>query len=85
MACFSEFNPKLSEVTHPTRVAYVKFMAKKIKRDVTFADEADVQTLENEKRDAPERSSQRSLERVFRASLVNYTEQEFYWSLNFLF
>lgn len=69
---FSEFNPKLGEVTHPTRVAYVKFMAKKIKRDVKFADENEAAaSLENEKRTDSTRSSSRSLERIVRGSMVS--------------
>lgn len=39
-----EFNPKLSEVTHTTRVAYAKFMSTKIKKEIKFEVE-----VENEK------------------------------------
>jgi transient receptor potential cation channel subfamily C protein 4 len=33
------YNPKLAEVTHPTRVAYAKFMNAKIKKELRFNDD----------------------------------------------
>ena len=42
-----EFNPKLAEVSHTTRVAYAKFMTTKIKKEISFED--DQVTIENEK------------------------------------
>lgn len=66
-----EFNPKLGEVAHPTRVAYVKFMAKKIKRDVKFTDDTEQATIENEKRNDSPRGSQRSFDKIVRGSMVN--------------
>lgn len=42
-----EFNPKLAEVSHTTRVAYAKFMTTKIKKEIKFEDEKIV--VENEK------------------------------------
>ncbi|XP_055637159.1 transient receptor potential protein [Toxorhynchites rutilus septentrionalis] len=43
-----EFNPKLSEVTPVTRVAYVKFMTSKLKKDFREG-EADEAVVENER------------------------------------
>lgn len=34
-----EYNPKLADVTHTTRVAYAKFMSTKIKKEIMFEDE----------------------------------------------
>lgn len=42
-----EFNPKLADVSHHTRVAYAKFMTTKIKKEISFED--DRVTIENEK------------------------------------
>ena len=42
-----EFNPKLADVSHTTRVAYAKFMTTKIKKEFRFED--DQVTIENEK------------------------------------
>lgn len=42
-----EFNPKLADVSHTTRVAYAKFMTTKLKKEIKFEDEK-VQ-YENEK------------------------------------
>lgn len=73
-----DLNPKLGEVQHGTRVAYVKFMAKKIKREVKFMDEDTGSTpptttaFEHEKRTDSARSSNRSIERVFRESMVSF-------------
>lgn len=71
-----DLNPKLGEVQHGTRVAYVKFMAKKIKREVKFFDDELTQSaptttsFEHEKRMDSTRGSNRSIERVFRESMV---------------
>ncbi|XP_029707895.2 transient receptor potential protein-like [Aedes albopictus] len=56
-----EFNPKLSEVTPVTRVAYVKFMTSKLKKDIGKEDEADAATFENERRGSTTRSSLKKL------------------------
>ncbi|XP_021712713.1 transient receptor potential protein-like isoform X1 [Aedes aegypti] len=56
-----EFNPKLSEVTPVTRVAYVKFMTTKLKKDAGKEDEADAATFENERRGSTTRSSIKKL------------------------
>ncbi|XP_062537580.1 transient receptor potential protein [Armigeres subalbatus] len=56
-----EFNPKLSEVTPVTRVAYVKFMQKKLKKDMGKDEEADEIGFENERRDSAKRSSIKKL------------------------
>lgn len=45
-----EYNPKLSEVSQSTRVAYVKFMSKKMRKD----DHLDTIILENEEKDHKE-------------------------------
>lgn len=42
-----EFNPKLADVSHTTRIAYAKFMTSKIKKEIKF-EESKVQ-IENEK------------------------------------
>jgi transient receptor potential cation channel subfamily C member 4 len=42
-----EYNPKLADVSHHTRVAYAKFMTTKIKKEIRFEDEK--VTVENEK------------------------------------
>lgn len=42
-----EFNPKLADVSHTTRVAYAKFMTTKLKKEITFEDEKI--SIENEK------------------------------------
>ncbi|CRK91249.1 CLUMA_CG004929, isoform A [Clunio marinus] len=42
-----EFNPKLADVSHTTRVAYAKFMTSKIKKELKF--ENDKIQIENEK------------------------------------
>jgi transient receptor potential cation channel subfamily C member 4 len=42
-----EFNPKLADVSHTTRIAYAKFMTTKIKKEIKFEDEK--VTNENEK------------------------------------
>lgn len=34
-----QYNPKLADVSHPTRVAYAKFMTTKIKKEIKFEDE----------------------------------------------
>lgn len=34
-----QYNPKLADVSHPTRVAYAKFMTTKIKKEIKFKDE----------------------------------------------
>jgi transient receptor potential cation channel subfamily C len=34
-----QYNPKLADVSHPTRVAYAKFMTSKIKKEIKFQDE----------------------------------------------
>lgn len=34
-----QYNPKLADVSHPTRVAYAKFMTTKIKKEIKFQDE----------------------------------------------
>lgn len=67
---------------HGTRVAYVKFMANKIKREVKFLDEelgmnpsssyVASTTFEHEKRTDSARSSNKSLDRVFRESIVSF-------------
>lgn len=69
-----DLNPKLGDVQHGTRVAYVKFMAKKIKREVKFFDEdttPTTTTIEHEKRTDSARSSNRSIDRVLRESKVS--------------
>ena len=43
-----ELNPKLGEVSHTTRVAYVKFMTTKLKKEIRF-EEDDRFEVENEK------------------------------------
>lgn len=43
-----EFNPKLAEVSHTTRVAYAKFMTTKIKKEIKFEDDEKI-VVENEK------------------------------------
>lgn len=60
----------MENVQHGARVAYVKFMAKKIKREVKFTDETEAATIENEKRNSSTRSSQRSVDRVVMGSIV---------------
>lgn len=42
-----EFNPKLAEVSHTTRIAYAKFMTTKLKKEIKF--ENDKIQIENEK------------------------------------
>lgn len=42
-----EFNPKLADVSHSTRVAYAKFMTTKLKKEIKFEDDKVV--IENEK------------------------------------
>lgn len=42
-----EFNPKLAEVSHTTRIAYAKFMTSKLKKEIKF--ENDKIQIENEK------------------------------------
>jgi transient receptor potential cation channel subfamily C member 4 len=43
-----EYNPKLADVSHHTRVAYAKFMTAKLKKEIRFED--DKVTIENEKK-----------------------------------
>lgn len=74
---YSEFNPNLENVQHGARVAYVKFMAKKIKREVKFTDETEIATIENEKRNSSTRSSQRSIDRVVMGSIVSISNKMF--------
>ncbi|XP_063706118.1 transient receptor potential protein [Culicoides brevitarsis] len=77
-----DLNPKLGEVQHGTRVAYVKFMAKKIKREVKFMDEelgtnsGTSTTFEHEKRTDSARSSQKSIDKVFRESIKRKMEEK---------
>uniref|UniRef100_A0A182KCS2 Transient receptor ion channel domain-containing protein n=1 Tax=Anopheles christyi TaxID=43041 RepID=A0A182KCS2_9DIPT len=55
-----EYNPKLSEVTPVTRVAYVKFMTTKMKKDaadVAAAGGSETTSFENERRQSWKRSS----------------------------
>lgn len=40
-----QYNPKLADVSHTTRIAYAKFMTTKIKKEIKFEDE---QTVKNE-------------------------------------
>lgn len=68
-----EYNPKLSEVTPVTRVAYVKFMTTKMKKDAADvaaataaaeaagASETSTSTFENERRQTWKRSSLKNL------------------------
>lgn len=42
-----EFNPKLADVSHHTRIAYAKFMTTKLKKEIRFEDSQ--VTIENEK------------------------------------
>lgn len=72
---YSEFNPNLENVQHGARVAYVKFMAKKIKREVKFTDETELATIENEKQNNSKRSSQRSIDRVVMGSIVSISNK----------
>lgn len=51
-----EYNPKLSEVSQSTRVAYVKFMSKKFGKD----DHLDAVFLENEEKDRKRREAEES-------------------------
>lgn len=44
-----EFNPKLADVSHHTRIAYAKFMTTKIKKEIRFEDNQ--VSIENEKLD----------------------------------
>ncbi|XP_065082412.1 transient receptor potential protein-like [Ochlerotatus camptorhynchus] len=58
-----EFNPKLSEVTPVTRVAYVKFMTTKLKKDLgkDKDQEKDETSFENERRGSSKRGSLKKL------------------------
>uniref|UniRef100_A0A182PV03 Transient receptor ion channel domain-containing protein n=1 Tax=Anopheles epiroticus TaxID=199890 RepID=A0A182PV03_9DIPT len=59
-----EYNPKLSEVTPVTRVAYVKFMTTKMKKDaadVAAAGGSETTSFENERRQSWKRSSLKNL------------------------
>uniref|UniRef100_A0A182W588 Transient receptor ion channel domain-containing protein n=1 Tax=Anopheles minimus TaxID=112268 RepID=A0A182W588_9DIPT len=58
-----EYNPKLSEVTPVTRVAYVKFMTTKMKKDAAdvAASGSETTSFENERRQSWKRSSLKNL------------------------
>ncbi|XP_053678786.1 transient receptor potential protein [Anopheles nili] len=57
-----EYNPKLSEVTPVTRVAYVKFMTTKLKKDVAdVAASGESTSFENERRQSWKRSSLKNI------------------------
>ncbi|XP_058063858.1 transient receptor potential protein isoform X2 [Anopheles bellator] len=73
------YNPKLSEVTPVTRVAYVKFMTTKLKKDVAdgaaaTADEAAGAAFENERRQSWKRNSLKKL--VDMKDKINNLSQE---------
>ncbi|XP_058443058.1 transient receptor potential protein [Malaya genurostris] len=55
-----EYNPKLSEVTPVTRVAYVKFMTKKLKKDMQEGG-TDEANIENERKPSIKRKSLKNL------------------------
>lgn len=56
-----EFNPKLSEVAPVTRVAYVKFMKTKLKKDMGKDQEKDETSFENERQGSSKRGSLKKL------------------------
>jgi transient receptor potential cation channel subfamily C member 4 len=68
-----EFNPKLAEVSHTTRVAYAKFMTTKIKKEIKFDDDSRV-TIENEKTRAKEAKAFNKFRE--RAGILKKTRQE---------
>ena len=43
-----QYNPKLADVSHTTRIAYAKFMTTKIKKEIKFQDEQDGEQMKIE-------------------------------------